>query len=152
MSELAERRTLIFTGLNDVMPEVDRLLLGYRTLGAWSLGQVCNHLSAAIIGSVEGFPFGPPPILRKTVGPMLFRRMLRNGKFPQGVKIPAEFEPGPGLDDRAEAEALRASINYFRAHGGPWAEHPVGGPITRESWDQFHALHAAHHLSLILPE
>ena len=36
---MTERRTLTFARLDDVMPEVDRLLAGYEAIGMWSLGQ-----------------------------------------------------------------------------------------------------------------
>ena len=42
------------------MPEVDRLLQGHRTVGNWSLGQICNHLAGSFIYSVEGFPAQGP--------------------------------------------------------------------------------------------
>ena len=44
-----ERRALSFTSLAEVMPEVDRLFQGHRTVGNWSLGQICNHLAGALI-------------------------------------------------------------------------------------------------------
>jgi hypothetical protein len=29
------------------MPDVDRLLRGHTTLGSWSLGEICGHLTQA---------------------------------------------------------------------------------------------------------
>ena len=58
---MPERRTLEFARLDDVMPEVDRLLAGHTTVGNWSLGQICNHLSRPRSGSsVEGFGVKAP--------------------------------------------------------------------------------------------
>ena len=145
------RRPLRFSRLSEVMPEVDRLLKGHCVVGQWSLGQVCNHLSTAIIGSIEGTSFRFPWLLRKTCGPMLVRRIIASGRMPGGIKAPKALQPGPGLDDRAEAEALRATVHYFGMHPGPYADHPLGGPIGRDAWDCFHAVHCAHHLSYILP-
>jgi hypothetical protein len=147
-----DRRPLAFSSLGEVMPEVDRLLKGHRTVGNWSLGQICNHLSGAVIGSVDGIPFRFPLALRKTVGPMLFRRMLRSGRFPEGIKLPRHIQPRSGVDARAEAESLRAAIRLFGSHAGPFAEHPLGGPLDREEWQRFHTLHCAHHLSFVVPE
>jgi hypothetical protein len=145
------RRPLRFSRLSEVMPEVDRLLTGHRLVGQWTLGQVCNHLSTSIIGSIEGTSFRFPWLLRKTIGPMLVRRIIETGRMPRGIKAPPTLQPRPGLDDRAEAEALRATVNYFGMHSGPLADHPLGGPIGRDAWDRFHAVHCAHHLSYLLP-
>ena len=146
------RRTLAFSSLAEVMPEVDRLLLGHRTVGNWTLGQICNHLSTAIISSIEGVPFRFPWIARKTVGPIFLRRILRTGKFPGGVKQPERFSPGPGVDARAEAEALRAAIRLFESHPGPFADHPLVDKVDRQTWERFNAIHCAHHLAFAVPD
>ena len=80
-----EQRTLKFLSLDQVMPEVDRLLSGQHTLaGTWSLGQICNHLTDAITFSVENYPETAPWIVRRTIGPILVRRILKKGGFPSG--------------------------------------------------------------------
>jgi hypothetical protein len=133
------------------MPEVDRLLVGHQPVGNWSLGQVCNHLAGGIILSVDGFPTKAPWVLRKTVGPIVWKRVSTSGRMPEGVKIPEGFEPKPDLDDRAEVEALRAAIQAFGMHTGPLAAHPFFGPLSHKDWERFHLIHAAHHLSYVLP-
>lgn len=145
-------RKIEFASLADVTPEVERLMLGHRMVGGWSLAQVCQHLSGSLIASVEGVPFRYPWILRKTVGPWIVRRILTTGRFPQGAKLPDRLAPGPGLDARAEAEALRAAISAFSAHSGSYADHPLGGSIGRDGWTRFHAIHSAHHLGFAIPE
>ena len=42
------RRTLRFNSLDEVMPEVERLLKGHSTVGTWSLAQICRHLSTVM--------------------------------------------------------------------------------------------------------
>ncbi len=120
------RRELAFSSLDQVMPDVDRLLAGYKGVGNWSLGQMCHHLTQSIAGSVEGFPGQAPWLLRKTLGPLIIRGILKQGKMREGVQVPEAFQPKPGLDDRAEAEALRAAVRIFGEHHGPLAEHPLG--------------------------
>jgi len=145
------RRELKFASLDQVMPEVDRLLGGYKAVGNWSLGQICSHLTQAIAGSVEGFPGRAPWLLRKTLGPRILRGILKDGKMREGVQLPEDFRPKPGLDDRAEAEALRAAIRIFAAHHGPMAEHPLGATLSRPDWERLHCVHCAHHLSFAIP-
>ena len=149
---MAERRALSFSRLEEVMPEVDRLLEGHTTTGRWSLGQICNHLSTALQYTVEGFPEQAPWLLRRTVGPVAKRQVLGSGAMPEGVKLPEKYLPKPGLDPRAEAEALRATIRLFAAHAGPLADHPLFGPMSRDEWLRYHIIHCAHHLSFARPQ
>ena len=146
------RRTLTFSSLGEVMSEVDRLLLGHRTIGDWTLGQICNHLSWALIGSVDGSPLRVPWVVRKTIGPFIASRILKTGRFPNGIKLPERYRPKPGLDARAEAEALRAAIRLFNSHAGAFADHPLAGPTGRATWERFHCIHCAHHLGFVVPE
>jgi hypothetical protein len=148
---MAERRTLNFATLDRVMPEVDRLLQGHETLGQWSLGQVCNHLAATFTYSVEGFPGHAPWIVRQTIGAVARRNVFKTGRLPAWLKLPAKFAPKPGLDARAEAEALRASLQFYAAHQGPLAIHPLMGRLTREQWTRLHGIHCAHHLGFLSP-
>lgn len=145
------RRTLNFAGLDEVMPEVDRLLQGHRTLGNWSLGQIGNHLMGSFQSSVEGYPGSAPWLVRKLIGPVVKRRLFSTGRIAEGATLPAEYAPKPGLDARAEAEALRAAIRLFAAHSGPMAPHPLFGRMTAEEWQRFHCIHAAHHLGFVVP-
>src|SRR3954453_19718798 len=109
------RRALTFASLDRVMPEVDRLLEGHTTVGNWSLGQVCNHLAGAFVASVEGFPGRAPWLVRKTLGRLKGRQIRGTGTMPAGVQLPERFLPRPGLDARAEAEALRAALRLYSA-------------------------------------
>jgi Protein of unknown function (DUF1569) len=146
------RRPLAFASLDRVMPDVDRLLLGHRTVGKWTLGQICNHLAGGLIATIDGFPFQAPWIVRLSVGPLLVRRLLRRSRFPEGAPLPKRFSPKPGRDARAEAESLRAAIGLLSAHTGPFAAHPFGARFSRADWQRFHCIHCAHHLSFVLPE
>lgn len=146
------RRTLKFLRLDEVMPEVVRLMAGHRTLANWSLGQICNHLTDTFRFSIEGFPVRAPWLVRKLVGPVARRLVLSRGKMPDGIKLPEKFAPQPGLDARAEAEALRAAISFFGAHTGPHSQHPFFGRMTAEDWRRLHCIHCAHHLGFVVPD
>ena len=148
------RRTLAFSSLAEVMPEVDRLLAGHRTVGNWSLGQICNHLSKPHTSGcpVEGFPRKAPWPVRKLIGPVAKRRIFATGRMPSGVRLPEKYAPKPGVDARAEAEALRATLHLFSAEAGPLVPHPLFGPLTVAEWHRFHCIHCAHHLGFAVPE
>ncbi|SIO43756.1 Protein of unknown function [Singulisphaera sp. GP187] len=149
---MAERRTLSFATLDRVMPDVDQLLEGHETVGNWSLGQICNHLATAITASVDGIPIRAPWIYRKTIGVMARRRLFQSGRMATGFQLPAQYCPKPGLDARAEAEALRATLRYYAGFQEPLAMHPLFGWLTRDQWDRLHVIHCAHHLSFARPQ
>lgn len=152
MPTTAARRPLRFTTLDEVMPEVDRLVeRGHSTVGKWTLAQICSHLAGALTASTREIPFQAPWVLRKTIAPFFLRRMLRTGRMPEGFKLPEAALPKPGLDARAEAETLRAALRGYADHTGPMASHPFFGAVGREGWDQIHLIHCAHHLSFALP-
>ncbi len=44
------RRPLRFHSFDEIMPDVERLLAGHRTVGHWSLGQICHHLASTAPG------------------------------------------------------------------------------------------------------
>jgi Protein of unknown function (DUF1569) len=149
----AARRKLTFASLDEVMLDVDRLLRGHTTVGNWSLGQICSHLAQAFRFTIDGFPPETrlPWIIRKTIGRFILWRILRTGRFTEGMRMPKKWEPVPGTDARAEAEALRAALQRFAAHTGPLVEQPLYGPVSRDVWDQFHCIHCAHHLGFAIP-
>jgi Protein of unknown function (DUF1569) len=155
---MAERRALALSGLDQMMPEVDRLLsAGYAPAGNWSLGQTCKHLTETMAGSMEGFPPIPFPnrailaVLRPLIGRTLKAQLLRSGTMKAGLPLPKKFVPKPGMDDRAEAEALRAMARMYASYSGPMAPHPMFGAMTRAEWDRVHLIHTTHHLSFLVP-
>jgi len=149
---MAERRALSFQTLDQVMPEVDRLLDGHATVGRWSLGQICNHLASMLVCSVEGFPVAAPWLVRATAGALKRKRSLGTGVHVEGMRHPEGTSPKENLEARAEAEALRATLGYYASHQAPLAPHALLGPMSRAEWDRYHAIHCAHHLSFVLPK
>ncbi|HEV3167444.1 MAG TPA: DUF1569 domain-containing protein [Isosphaeraceae bacterium] len=148
---MAERRDLSFTSLNEVMPDVERLIPGYKTVGNWSLGQICYHLALAVRCSIDGYSENAPWIVRKTIGPFAFRSVMKSGRMGTGIKVPAAFLPIPGLEDLAQVNSLRSCLARYQAHTGPLAPHPFFGDISAADWTRLHCIHCAHHLSFALP-
>jgi hypothetical protein len=147
MTTTAGRRVLVFARLDEVMPDVDRLLQGHTTVGRWTLGQICDHLAMAVNHSLDGSAIKAPWLARKLVAPIVLRRLLTSGTMPEGVKAPESVLPKSGLDDRAEAEALRAALKRFAEPTSAVVDHPFFGPLGRDRWDHLHRIHCAHHLS-----
>ena len=145
------RRPLVFVHLNEVMPDVERLLAGHVTVGRWTLGQICNHLEMALRLSMDGVPVKFSWPVRRLFGPLARRLMFWRGRIPEGVRVPVLYLPRPGLDAAREASILRTAIERFEAFTGHCDEHPLLGRLSPEQWRQFHCIHCAHHLSFTLP-
>jgi hypothetical protein len=150
---VANRRDLELVSLDRVMPEVELLLGGHSVTGNWTLGQICHHLATTMRYTVEGWPDRAPWVVRRTIGPVVARRMFGQGKMLEGIKLSEKMKliPPPALDDRAEAEGLRAAISYYISSSNLFEEHPFFGPLSREKWDRLHCMHCAHHLSFAWP-
>lgn len=146
-----QRRPLRFSSLEEIMPDVDRLTAGHRTVGQWSLGQICNHLSKAIGYSIDGFPGKAPWLIRKLMAPSIRKSILQTGEMSEGVKVPEIYLPKPGLDDRTEIETLRQALQRYAAFQGTLADHPFFERLSRDQWNQLHCIHCAHHLSFAVP-
>lgn len=131
------------------MPEVDRLRAGHTTVGRWSLAQICVHLARTIDLSLD-FPPADAPATREQA---VFRRFFfRSQTFPegQGLAHPSQ-EPAAGVEQGESVEALRVAVARLASHVGPFAAHPVLGPLEHDQWLLFHTRHAAHHLSFAAP-
>lgn len=148
----AGRRTLTFESLDEVGPDVVRLLAGHFTVGRWSLAQICNHLELAIRLPMEGVPVKWSWFYRRTVGPLARRVAFWLRWIPEAVRVPGVYLPPPSaLDAAREADALAATIDRFRSFAGPFDEHPLLGRLSGDQWRRFHCLHCAHHLSFAIP-
>jgi hypothetical protein len=148
---MSDRRELAFERIEQVMPEVERLLVGHATTGSWTLGQILNHLSTAIRLSLD--PGVGPRELEYT--PELVRgfeirrrRFFKVGQFPRHVEVPLPImTPAMGLDDRTEANSLAEALMLLIASEGPFGTHPWLGPMSKQQWLDFHRMHCEHHLS-----
>jgi len=144
------RRALRFGSLDEVMPDVERLLEGHSTVGNWSLAQVCRHL-ATVMRRVVDLPASTPVDPSQWVGEGRKRQVFESGSLPEGLPGPPEVMPPEGLDAREEAEGLRRAIDHYRASPGPAIPHRLFGPLSKAEWDGLQLIHVAHHLSFAAP-
>lgn len=153
------RRPLVFNDLDDVVRDAERLLAnGYEKAGNWDLAQVAGHLAEWLRFPVEGFPKAPAPIraifwvLRKTVGRKKLLTYLETKSFPAGKPTFPETVPPPGGDPRAAVEKLRQAAGRLKGHTGPIVPSPLFGHMTRDEAVGMQLVHAAHHLSFLVPK
>jgi hypothetical protein len=145
-------RQLNLVEYSDVADEIALLLSqDYEPLGQWSLGQVCDHLSYYYRGSLDGFDFKLPWLVRTFVGPFFLRRILSTGTMKPGLQtIPASVPKGDVNEESAINEALRLLERLDRPPG-PEQPSPFFGKLTPEQWKRLHLIHSAHHLGFLLP-
>ncbi len=154
-----ERRPLTFASLDEVVQDAERLLAnGYDRAGTWDLAQVATHLAEWMRFPVEGFPklllFLRPIFwgFRKTIGRKKLLGYIETKSFPAGKPTMPETVAKPGGDATKTVEALRVSVERLKAHAGPIVPSPLFGEMTKEECIRMQLVHAAHHLSFLVPK
>jgi hypothetical protein len=146
------RRTLDFFDFDAVLADVERLRRdGYRRAGTWDLPQACDHLTRFMRGSLEGFGFQFPLPFRLAGRWLFLGRTLRTRRIPTGVKGPAPLMPPADVGGDAAVRAFAETVARVRDHRGDFHPSPLFGRLTPEQWRQIHLIHAAHHLSFLVP-
>lgn len=146
-----ERRPLRFDHFDAVMPDVERLLEGHRTVGQWSLAQICRHLAIALRRVVD-MPASTPVDTSLRFPEERIRAVFEQEALTEGLAAPPQIVPAETRSAREEAEGLRAAIAHYRASAsGPVVPHRYFGPLTKAEWDHLQLIHLAHHLSFAIP-
>lgn len=155
----ATRRALKFDTLDDVVRDAEGLLAsGYDKAGYWDLAQMAGHLAAWLSYGMDGFPKAPwvvrviLAVMRKTVGKRTLRNLLASGTMPTGGPTVPESVPDEGGDPAAAVAKLRETVERAKAHGGPIHPSPLFGGLTKDEWVRLNLVHAAHHLSFLVPK
>ena len=147
-------RRLRFDTIEAAVEEIDRLhACGYERLGTWDLARTCDHLTATMRMSLDGFPPDTRPFWPlRVLGPTVVKwSVLGLGRMPRGVPLP---HPALGVTEpRAEQTAISHCVATFREvrDAGEFRRNPVMGDLSPKQWRRFHLVHAAHHLSLLVP-
>ena len=152
-----ERRKLTFATLDDVVADAERLRDGgYDKVGNWDLAQVCFHISEWMRFPLDGFPKPPLPIammlwvMRKTIGPKMYRQYLAEGMPSGKPTIPQSIAP-PGGEVNVAIAKLKETVARFQEHAGPLHPSPLFGALDKEAAMKLQLVHCAHHLSFLVP-
>ncbi len=151
---MGKLRALDLRSLESVADEMQRLRdQGYERGGNWSLGQIAEHLSSVLRGSLEGFGEGTNKAAWwRAIGPLVLRLVLRTRYIPAGVEAPQTVVPPARVaDENAAVAACVELLMRVRDARELQGRHPSFGRLTREQWHDFHCLHSSHHLSFLLP-
>ena len=90
------RRMLHFSDLPEVLAEANRLALNHRTLGRWTLAQICRHLADTIHGSIDGFDLRRHRFKRLIFRSLLLAYAYRWG-IPKAYTVDPKLNPPEGL-------------------------------------------------------
>jgi uncharacterized protein DUF1569 len=147
------QRPLHFTDFAQVQAEVVQLHRGgYERLGKWDLGQICDHLSYFILGSLDGYSFRVPWLFKALFGRLALRRILAQQRMKAGVPTPQKPLPAPGGDEQAAVQRLKQVLGRLDAHQGELHPSPFFGYLTPHEWRTLHLIHCAHHLGFLVPK
>lgn len=143
------RRTLAFEDIAEVLPEVERLRGAHRTLGRWTLGQICWHLAQSFHGSLDGFDLRRHRIKRFFLARPMFDYTLRYG-IPRNYTVDPGIHPPGSIEQDEGIDALTDAINRYLGYEGSLKAHPLFGVMDRSRWNRLHCVHTAHHLSFVV--
>jgi hypothetical protein len=144
---MPERRMLDFASMDEIMPDVARLLEGHSTIGQWTLAQILHHLATSIRLTSLGRAGSTPGH-----GSEAFRqRFFHSRRIPEGLAASPRLIPPADADVHVQTEALQEAIALFTSAAGPFPGHPLLGALSKEEWSQFHCIHCAHHLGFAAP-
>ncbi len=145
----AGRRAVRFDTPAAVLADVDRLRRGgYRSVGRWSLPQVCHHLAVVVSGNLTPPPTDDLPTPDQLAMKEKFFGMVRGGMpegIPSGATTPPEACDETAIDRLADAFAALAAYPHARLMVGRC------GPVPVAEVAALHLDHCAHHLSFLQP-
>lgn len=157
--EAVQRRALTFATLEEAVRDAERLRArGYEKAGAWDLSQCCHHLAVLMRYPIDGFPRFPFPmsavswILKHTFAPRYLRKILESGTWPSGNPTDNRTIQAAGGNEAEAVEELRDAVTRLLTHAGPFQTSPLFGMLDKETLIKLHRIHAAHHLSFLVPK
>ncbi len=146
------RRQLDFQNWHEALTDIDRLRRsGYDRSGNWDLSQVLDHVGEGLRTAMHGFEHRANWAIRRVFGPMVLRGILRKRRMKAGIKVPQWWLPGPTHDESAAVDQFRAEIAEFEKMSTTPFPHPFFGQISKQQWQDLVLIHAAHHLSFLIP-
>jgi Protein of unknown function (DUF1569) len=147
------QRELQFKDLTEAVAEAERLHRnGYVKNGQWDLAQICDHLTYFVQGSLDGYTFRVPWLLKFIFGRFMLRRILKQQRMSAGITTPQKPLPPAGGDEAASIHRFKQIIARLQAHQGELQPSPFFGYLTPEQWQALHRIHCAHHLSFLTPK
>ena len=132
--------------------DIDRLHRAhYDRAGNWDLSQILDNVGESLRTALRGTDHRAAGIIRKFFGPLVLQRILRQRRMKAGIKVPQWWLPGPSHDESAALGQFRSEVSTFQEMTISPFPHPFFGPLTKLQWIDLVLIHAAHHLSFLIP-
>ena len=154
-----DRRQLDFHSADDVIADIKMLQSsGYRKTKNWNLSQVCEHLTTTMIGGLDGWGFRLPWIVRATYMNWEFNRAIKKRKIATGLPTLDRLKPKQATsaenepDDQLAIDRCIETCRRTEAYNGTMIENPLLNHVTADQWKDYMWVHAAHHLSFLVPD
>ena len=109
----------------------------------WSMSEKVYEppLAAQIIASAW--------IIRRFLGPLVLNRILLQRRMKAGIKVPQWWLPAPATTSLRPSTSSVPKSAFQEMTAPP--SHPFFGPLTKQKWNDLVLIHAAHHLSFLIP-
>ncbi|MBX9789138.1 MAG: DUF1569 domain-containing protein [Pirellulales bacterium] len=147
-----QRRRLDFHTWPAALADIDQLhQTGYQRAGNWDLSQILDHVGEGLRTATRGNKNQGPWIVRKLLGPIILKRILKQRRMKAGIKVPQWWLPGPKHDESAAVDKFRADLSAFEKMITTPFPHPFFGQLSKAQWNDLILIHAAHHLSFLTP-
>jgi hypothetical protein len=107
---------------------------------------------------IDGFP--PLPIwlkpifwvMRITIAKGILQKAITTGQMQEKSATAPQSVVQPNIDPKQALESFRKAVERWNSHTGAFLDSPFFGKMTKEQVTQLHTVHAAHHLSFLLPK
>lgn len=153
-SSAAVPRDVRLATLDEALAELEALSAAGEPVShtTWNWAQTLTHCAQSIEYSMTGFPESKPALFQYTVGTLAYQVFAWRGRMSHDIAEPIPAAPTlEGITDSAKAEArLREAISTFRVWQAEFQPHFAYGSLSREQYEQAHALHLANHFSWFL--
>ena len=147
---MPERRALKIDDFNALRAEVAQLRGGYARAGQWSLAQVCYHVDRSMREAMNAPATPIPNTPEQDARAGLFAGVMRDARIPDGLSAPDHTAPPADVSDAA-IDDLIATADRFERSSGPYSPHRLFGNLSPEVRRRHQLIHAAHHLSFLIP-
>ena len=151
------RAGLEYPDVAAALADVARLRRGYTQAGGWNLAQNAHHLAASLKDRMRPEAAAELDTPQQRARHAARDRVLTENVVAAGLTSPAASAPPADLVDdtdagRAAVDDLEAQLQRFDRYDHEFPPHRLFGRMTREQNRRHQLVHAAHHLSHLVPQ
>ncbi len=158
--QVTGRREVVYGSLADLKADLDVVEAAHnagtlRALGNWSAGENFDHCGKFMECALDGFPSGPPAVVRWILTLLFKKKAMAGGSPPPGYKIPAQagyLIPDEGVTFEQGLARWRGALARIDSGEKMTHDSPIFGKLTHEQWEKLQCGHATLHMSFLVWE